>query len=43
MNTFIQCCGMTKDEPSGRMICSDSSERMSVIAAAPASAPMIVP
>src|SRR5271154_5620396 len=43
MKTFCHCCGRTKDEPSLRMICNDSSERMSVITAAPASEPIIVP
>ena len=43
MNTFSHCCGSTNEPPSGRMICNDSSERISVIAAAPASAPRIVP
>ncbi len=43
MKTFCQCWGRTNDEPSLRMICSDSSERMSVMAAAPASEPIIVP
>src|SRR3984885_5895498 len=43
MNTFCHCCGKTKDEPSFRMIWSDKSERMSVITAAPASEPIIVP
>ena len=43
MNTFCHCCGSTKDAPSVRMICSDSSERISVMTAAPASEPIIVP
>ena len=43
MNTFCHCCGSTKEPPSRRMICSDSSERISVMTAAPASEPIIVP
>ena len=43
MNTLTQCCGSTKDDPSARMTCSESSARRSVITAAPASEPMIVP
>ncbi len=42
MKTFTQCCGNTK-EPVAVMICSDSSARISVITAAPASEPMMVP
>ena len=38
MKTFTQCCGMVKP-----CTLSCSSARMSVITAAPASAPMMVP
>src|SRR6185437_11753141 len=43
MNTFCHCCGRTNDEPFLRMICNDSNERMSVMTAAPASEPIMVP
>ena len=43
MNTFCHCCGSTKEPPLFRMICSDSSERISVMTPAPAIEPIIVP
>ena len=43
VKTFTQCCGMTKEAPLAVMMLSCSSARTSVMAAAPASEPMIVP
>src|SRR5271157_3714191 len=43
MNTFCHCCGRTNELPSLRMICRESSWRMSVMTPAPASDPIIVP
>ena len=43
MKTLTQCCGRTIDAPVAVMMLSCSSARTSVITAAPASEPMIVP
>ena len=43
MKVLTQCCGRLNDPPPGTMMLSCISARISVMTAAPASEPMIVP